>query len=110
MTASEDEAIFAAAKALYYTCSDEEIRIRCLEREEYFQDLRNYERAIAEKEEKIERNRVEYEQNLRNYERVLEQERSKREQERSEQEKALRRYENEIAQLRKEIEHLKKNQ
>lgn len=84
MTASEDEAIYEVAKALYYTCSDEEIRIRCLEREEYFQDLRNYERAIA-------------------------QERSEHEREREQHERDKHNYEQQIAQLRMEIEQLKKN-
>ncbi|MCX4339886.1 MAG: Rpn family recombination-promoting nuclease/putative transposase [Lachnospiraceae bacterium] len=64
MTASEDEALYEAAKALYYTCSDEEIRIRCLEREEYYQDLRNYERAI-------EQERLAHEQDKHNYEQQI---------------------------------------
>lgn len=55
MTASEDAALYEAAKALFYRSSDEEIRMRCLDREEYYQDLRNYERVIAETKRNYER-------------------------------------------------------
>lgn len=48
MAASKDEALYEAAKALYYTCADEEIRMRCLECEEYYQVLRNYKRKIEQ--------------------------------------------------------------
>ncbi len=109
MTASEDEALYEAAKALYYTCSDEEIRIRCLEREEYYQDLRNYERAIEQErsdreQERLEheQQRLEHEQDLQNYRRTLEQERLEHEQDKHN-------YEQQITQLRLEIEKLKKN-
>lgn len=65
MTASEDEALYEAAKTLFYQSSDEEIRMRCLDREEYYQDLKNYERKIEQDlqnyEHQIEQNRLEYE-------------------------------------------------
>lgn len=85
MAASEDEALYEAAKALYYTCSDEEIRMRCLEREEYYQDLRNYDRKI-------------------------EQERLEHEQEREQQSKIITEQAAQIEQLRLEIEQLKRKQ
>lgn len=131
MTASEDEALYETAKALYYTCSDEEIRIRCLEREEYYQDLRNYERAIEQERleheqdlqnyrKTLEQERSVHEQDLQNYKRTLEQERSEREldrrnyeqtleQERSERELDQQNYEQLIAQLHTELAQLKKN-
>ena len=102
MTASEDEALYEAAKALYYTCSDEEIRLRCLEREEYYQDLRRYERAIEQERLEHEQQRLAQEQDLQNYRRTLEQERSEHEQDKCN-------YEKEIEQLRRKIEQLKKN-
>lgn len=55
MIAGKDEALYEAAKALFYNSSEEEIRQRCLDREEYYQDLRNYERAIAERDQVIDR-------------------------------------------------------
>lgn len=90
MIASEDDTLFAAAKALFYKNSDEEIRMRCLDREEYYADLRSYERAIEEKEQELERSRLEHDQDLRSYKKTL----------------AVK--EQEIRELRSEIEQLKK--
>lgn len=53
MIAEKDEALYEAAKALFYDSSEEEIRQRCLDREEYYQDLRNYEQAIEERNQAI---------------------------------------------------------
>ncbi len=53
MIASENDALYEAAKTLFYKNSDEEIRMRCLDREEYYADLRSYQRAIAEKDQAI---------------------------------------------------------
>lgn len=92
MTASEDEALYEAAKTLFYQSSDEEIRMRCLDREEYYQDLKNYER-------KIEQDRLEYEQDLQSYEHQIEQNRLEYEQD-------LRSYEHQIEQDRLEYEHI----
>lgn len=107
MIASEDEALYEAAKTLFYQSSDEEIRMRCLDREEYYQDLKNYERKIGQDrlehehdlrnyERKIEQDRLEHEQDLRNYEHKIEQNRL-------EHELNLRNYEHKIEQNR--LEH-----
>ncbi len=53
--------------------SDEEILIRCLDREEYYADLRSYERAIAEKEQELEQNREYYEAQIRELRSEIEQ-------------------------------------
>lgn len=50
MLASENEYIKEAAKTMFELSADEQIRKRCLDREEYYQDLRNYEHAIAQAE------------------------------------------------------------
>ncbi len=107
MTASEDEALYEAAKALYYTCSDEEIRIRCLEREEYYQDLRNYERAIEQERSDREQERLGHEQDLRNYEKAIEQERLEHEQIIAQKDRAYQDVLAENEMLRAELERLK---
>ncbi len=53
--------------------SDEEILIRCLDREEYYADLRSYERAIAAKEQELEQNREYYEAQIRELRSEIEQ-------------------------------------
>ena len=73
MSASIDEYLQEAANTLYALNADEEVRKRCRDRLEYYQDLKNYER-------KIERDRLEHEQDLRNYERKIEQDRLAHEQ------------------------------
>lgn len=65
MIASEDDALYEAAKTLFYKSSEEEIRMHCLDREEYYADLRNYEKAIAEKQKELERSREYYEEQIR---------------------------------------------
>lgn len=104
MIASKDEYLKEASQTIFRMSADEEIRKRCRDREEYYQDLRNYERAIAEKEEKIERDRKEHEEDMRNYERAIEQ-----------KEQDLRNYRNSLAerdariqQLQAELETLRK--
>lgn len=67
MSASINEYLQEAANTLYTLNADEAVRKRCRDREEYYQDLRNYER-------KIERDRMEYEQDIRNYKQKIEQE------------------------------------
>ena len=47
---------------MFRMSTDEMIRKRCLDREEYYQDLRNYERVIAEKDRRYEQAIVEIEQ------------------------------------------------
>lgn len=119
MIASKDDDLKEAAQTIFRMSADEEIRKRCRDREEYYQDLRSYERVIAEKEEKIERDRKEHEEDLRNYEKTIaEKEENLRNYERSlcDYEKRISAYErerkeraDEIAQLRVEIERLKGN-
>ena len=55
MLAGKDEYLQEAAETIFQLSADELVRKRCLDREEYYQDLRNYER-------KIERDRIEHEQ------------------------------------------------
>lgn len=87
MLASKNEYLLEAAQTIYRMSADDMVRKRCRDREEYYQDLRNYEK-------KIEQDRIEYEQviaqNEEKYERVIA--------EQSEQ----------IELLRTEIEQLKK--
>lgn len=64
MLASKDEYLQEAAQTIYRMSADDMVRKRCRDREEYYQDLRNYEK-------KIERDRIEHEQDLRNYKRVI---------------------------------------
>ncbi len=130
MTASEDDALYAAAKALFYKNSDEEIRMRCLDRDEYYadlqsyeraiaekeQDLRSYQTAIAEKEQQLELDRMEHEQDLRNYQKAIAEKEQQLELGRMEHEQNLRSYEKtiseqalQIEQLRAEIERIKKD-
>lgn len=71
MIASKDEYLNEAAQTMFRMSADDLIRKRCRDREEYYQDLRNYERVIEENERKREQDRLEHEQDLRNYERVI---------------------------------------
>ena len=48
MLAAENEYLSEASNTMYLMSADERIRKQCLDREEYYQDLRSYERAIAE--------------------------------------------------------------
>lgn len=52
MLASKNEYLNEASKTIFQLSADEQIRKRCRDREEYYQDLRNYEREI-EKMRKI---------------------------------------------------------
>lgn len=62
-----------ASDTIFRMSADDLVRKRCRDREEYYQDLRNYER-------KIELDRLEHEQDLRNYERKIELDRLEHEQ------------------------------
>ncbi len=86
MIASKDEYLKDASQTMFRMSADDMVRKRCRDREEYYQDLRNYER-------KIEQDRIEHEQDLRNYERKIEQDRIEHEQD-------LRNYERKIEQDR----------
>lgn len=48
--ASKDENICEAANTIFQLSADEQMRKWCRDREEYYQDIRNYERVIAEKD------------------------------------------------------------
>ena len=95
MVASKDEYLKEAAQTIFRMSADEEIRKRCRDREEYYQDLRNYEL-------KIEQDRKEHEEDLRNYERKIEQDRKEYEEDR-------RNYKRKIEQNRKEYEEDRRN-
>ena len=104
MIAGKDEYLQEASETIYRMSADELVRKRCRDREEYYQDLRSYERAI----EKYERDKEEHEQDLRNYERAIE----KYERDRKEHEQDLRNYERAIEKYerdRKEHEQNLKN-
>ena len=121
MTAEEDEALYEAAKALFYNSSEEEIRLRCLDREEYYQDLRNYERKIEQDhieyeedirayQKTIEQNRIEHEQDIRAYQKTIEQNRIEHEQDIQAYQKTLAEKEEAIERLRAEIQQLKQRE
>ncbi len=106
MLAGKDEYIQEAAETIFQLSADELVRKRCRDREEYYQDLRNYERAIAEQEEKIERDRIEHEQDLRNYERAIAEQEEKIERDRIEHEQNLHNYERTLAERDAQIQQL----
>lgn len=91
MLASKDEYLQEASETIFRMSADDLVRKRCRDREEYYQDLRSYERKIEldriEHEQdvrsykrKIEQDRIEHEQDIRNYERKIEQDRLEHEQ------------------------------
>ena len=49
MLAKNNEYLEEASKTLFQLSADEQIKKRCLDREEYYQDLKAYEKAIAKK-------------------------------------------------------------
>lgn len=51
MIAEEDKSLYEAAKALFYNSSEEEIRLHCLDREEFYQYIRNNERLVVEEKQ-----------------------------------------------------------
>ena len=50
MLASKDKYLYEASNTMFQLSADEQICKQCRVREEYYQDLRNYERVIAEKD------------------------------------------------------------
>lgn len=114
MTASEDEALYEAAKTLFYNSSDEEIRLRCLDREEYYQDLKNYDRDIRSYQKSIARQEAavaEHKTTIAKQETTIaEQETTITEQETTiaEQEKKIEGQTAEINRLRAELARLRK--
>ena len=112
MIASKDKYLEEASQTMFRMSADDLVRKRCRDREEYYQDLRNYERAIEEGEKKRELERMEHEQDLRNYERAIEEGEKKRELERMEHEQDLRNYERAIeeGEKKRELERLEHEQ
>lgn len=53
MLAEKDDYLNEASKTMFQLSADEQIKKRCRDREEYYQDLRNYERVIAAKDSQI---------------------------------------------------------
>lgn len=53
MLASKNEYLYEASNTIFKLSADEQIRKQCRDREEYYQDLRNYERVIAQKDATI---------------------------------------------------------
>ena len=107
MLASKDEYLKEASETIFRMSADDLVRKRCRDREEYYQDLRNYER-------KIEQDRLEHEQDLRNYKRKIEQDHlmyeqdrqnyeQKIEQDRLEYERVLEEKEEEIRRLQAQL-------
>lgn len=97
MIASKDEYLKEASQTMFRMSADDLIRKRCRDREEYYQDLRNYERVIAEKERSIEENERKREQELRDYEKTI-----------AEKEQEYKKIIAENEKLRAEIERLKR--
>lgn len=108
MIAEKDEYLNEASKTMFRMSADDLIRKRCRDREEYYQDLRNYERVIAENERKYEQDRIEHEQDLKNYERVIAENERKYQQDLKKYEISFKEQSAQIRQLRAEIERLKK--
>ncbi|MDE6606370.1 MAG: hypothetical protein K2K54_01245 [Lachnospiraceae bacterium] len=71
MLASKDEYLNEAANSIFRFNTDEQIRKLCRDREEYYQDLRNYERVIAQKDELIEKTMAERDASLAETQRLL---------------------------------------
>lgn len=54
MLVSDNEYLCEAAETIYRMNADAQIRKQCRDREEYYQDLRSYERAVGERDSAIE--------------------------------------------------------
>lgn len=112
MLATENEYLQEASETIFRMSADDLVRKRCRDREEYYQDIQNYERKIEQDrteheqdilnyERKIEQDRIEHEQDIQNYERKIKQDRI-------EHERTLSEKDAQIQQLLAEIETLKK--
>lgn len=77
MLAVKDEYLQEASETIFRMSADDLVRKRCLDREEYYQDLRSYERKIEQDkrnyEKKIEQSRLEYERILVEKEKEIQQ-------------------------------------
>ena len=92
MIASKDKYLEEASKTMFQMSADDLVRKRCRDREEYYQDLRSYEKAVEESERKREADRKEHEADLRSYKKAVEESERKREEDRKEHEADLRSY------------------
>lgn len=119
MLASTNEYFQEASDTIFRMSADDLVRKRCRDREEYYQDLRSYERKIEldrleheqdlrNYEKQIEQNRLEHEQDLRNYERVIAESEAKHQQDRLNFEQTIAEKEALISQLLAENEALKR--
>lgn len=70
MLASKDEYLKEAADSIFLYNTDAQIRKLCRDREEYYQDIRNYERVIAEKDAFIEKTIAERDASLAEIQRL----------------------------------------
>lgn len=62
MIAENNEYLNEASKTMFRMSADELVRKRCRDREEYYQDLKNYEQVIAEKDRRYKQAIAEIEQ------------------------------------------------
>ncbi len=104
MLASKDKYLEEAAETMFQMSAEDLVRKRCRDREEYYQDLRGYKRAVEESERKREQDRKEHEADVQ---RLIEESERKREQDRKEYEMALSEQAEQIRKLQDEIEQLK---
>ena len=120
MLAAKDENMREAAKSIFVYNTEEQIRKMCRDREEYYQDLRNYERAVADRDLSIasyqkaisdrDRSIASYEKVLSNRDRSIESYQkaiSDRDQSIANYEKSILEKDTQIQQLHAEIEKLK---
>lgn len=61
MIASENDSISEASDTIFRLSAEADIRKRCLDREEYYRDIRTYQKIIAEKDSLIQELRHEIE-------------------------------------------------
>ncbi len=59
MIASENESLKEASETLFRLSADEQIQKQCRDREEFYQDLRSYEKALAQREATLEQKDME---------------------------------------------------
>ncbi len=97
--ASKNEYLREASETIFRLSAEEIVRKRCRDREEYYQDMRSYER-------KIEQDRREYEEDKKSYENKIEQNRREYEQTVSEMDQTIFRQAAEIERLREELARL----
>ena len=97
MLASKDEYLQEASETIYRMSADDLVRKRCRDREEYYQDLRNYERKIEQDRLEHEQDRLAYEEDKRNYEHKIEQDRRNYERIVAEKEEEIRKLRAQLA-------------